>query len=96
MTLTTPDAVRPGPDAAPPDPRFPWKTKGTRKPVTWWERTRYLLLFAVIYEVLVWNEYLQFSPAESWPEAQQQVAWSQQWLLWLAGLEVLRQIHLFL
>jgi cell division protease FtsH len=96
VTLTTPDTVRPGPDAGPADPRFPWKSRGTRKPVTWWERSRYLLLFAVIYEVLVWNEYLQFSPAESWPEAHHQVAWSQQWLLWLAGLEVLRQIHLFI
>ena len=96
MTLTTPDTVQPGPDTGPVDPRFPWKSKGTRKPVTWWERTRYLLLFAVIFEILVWNEYLQFSPAESWLEAQQQVAWSQQWLLWLAGLEVLRQVHLWI
>ncbi|MGZ4625407.1 MAG: AAA family ATPase [Kineosporiaceae bacterium] len=96
MTLTTPDAVRPGSSAGPPDPRFPWKAKGTRKPVTWWERTRYVLLFAVIFEVLVWNEYLQFSPAETWVEAQRQVAWSQQWLLLLAALEVLRQIHLWI
>jgi cell division protease FtsH len=95
VTLTTADAVRPEPPAPPPDPRFPWKAKGTRKPVTWWERTRYLLLFAVIFEILVWNEYLQFSPAETWWEAHTQVAWSQQWLLWLAGLEVLRQVHLF-
>jgi len=95
VTLTIQDA-RPAPSDGSPDPRFPWKAKGTRKPVTWWERTRYLLLFAVIFEVLVWNEYLQYSPAESWLEAQRQVAWSQQWLLCLAGLEVVRQIHLWI
>jgi cell division protease FtsH len=95
VTLATAEAVRPEP-TAPPDPRFPWKAKGTRKPLSWWQRLRYLLLFAIVFEVLVWSEYLQFSPAESWWEAQQQVAWSQQWLLLLAGLEVLRQVHLFL
>ncbi len=93
MTLGTPVAVPP--DAPPPDPRFPWKAKGTRKPLTLWQRTRYLVLFAVVYEVLVWNEYLRFSPVENWFDAQQQVAWSQSWVVWLAGLEVLRQLHLF-
>ena len=56
MTIATPEAAQPVPPPPPPDPRFPWKAKGTRKPVSWWERTRYLLLFAVIFEVLVWNE----------------------------------------
>jgi cell division protease FtsH len=94
VTLATAEAVRPEPPA-PPDPRFPWKAKGTRKPLSWWQRVRYLVLFAVVFEVLVWSEYLQFSPAETWWEAQHQVAWSQQWLMWLAGLEVLRQVHMF-
>ena len=93
MTLATPAAVPQ--DTPPPDPRFPWKAKGTRKPLTLWQRTRYLVLFAVVFEVLVWNEYLRFSPVENWFEAQQQVTWSQSWVLWLAGLEVLRQLHLF-
>jgi cell division protease FtsH len=104
VTLTTPDAGPAGPagpggpDAAAsrPDPRFPWKAKGTRKPITWWQRSRWLVLFAVIFEILVWSEYLRFSPAESWLEAQRQVAWSQPWLLWLSGLEVVRQLHLWI
>jgi cell division protease FtsH len=95
VTLTTP-AAPPGAAGPDVDPRFPWKAKGTRKPITWWQRTRYLLLFAVIFEILVWSDYLRFSPAESWAEAHRQVAWSQQWLLWLAGLEVLRQVHLWI
>ncbi len=93
MTLVTQEGTAPG--AAPPDPRFPWKAKGTRKPLTWWQRTRYLVLFALIHQVLVWNEYLRFSPVENWLDAEQQVTWSQQWVLWLVGLELLRQLHLF-
>src|SRR4030095_754895 len=85
---------RPAP-RAPPDPRSRGKARGPRKPLSWWQRVRYLVLFAVVFEVLVWSEYLQFSPAETWWEAQHQVAWSQQWLMWLAGLEVLRQVHMF-
>jgi ATP-dependent Zn protease len=95
VTLAPQDTATPAAAPADADPRFPWKARGTRKPLTAWQRVRYLLLFAAVFEVLVWTEYLKFSPAESWLEAQRQVAWSQPWPLWLAGLEVLRQLHLF-
>ncbi len=79
--------------AARPDPRFPWKTKGTRKPLSLWDRGKFLLLIALLFHLLVWNEYVRFGPPETWWDAEAQVAYNQQWLLWLAGLEVLRQIH---
>ena len=57
------------------DPRFPWKAKGTRKPLSLWDRTQFLLLFALLFELLVWNEYVRFGPPETWWDAQAQVAY---------------------
>jgi ATP-dependent Zn protease len=76
------------------DPRFPWKARGTRKPLSWWDRTKFLLLFAGLFHLLVWNEYLRIHPPGSWGDAEQQMAWSQRWLIWLAVAEVVRQVHL--
>jgi len=60
-----------------------------------WDRTKFLLLFALLFHLLVWNEFVRFGPPETWWDAEAQVAYQQQWLLWLAGLEVLRQLHFF-
>jgi cell division protease FtsH len=75
------------------DPRFPWKARGTRKPLPLWDRTKFLALFAAIFAVLVWYDLQQFSPPATVGEIANSIAWDQQWLLWLAGLEVLRQAH---
>ncbi|MFN0282838.1 MAG: AAA family ATPase [Kineosporiaceae bacterium] len=105
MTVVTPPpppgpsapANPPAPEAAAEaDPRFPWKAKGTRKPLPFWDRTKFLVLFCAVLGLLVWNEYVKNSPAESWPEAWQQVSWDQRWLLWLLGIEVVRQVHFVL
>jgi ATP-dependent Zn protease len=78
---------------APADPRFPWKSKGTRKPLSFWDRSKFLILFAVIFTVLVWYDLQRFSPPATFGEITGTVAWDQQWLVWLAGLEILRQLH---
>jgi ATP-dependent Zn protease len=75
------------------DPRFPWKAKGTRKPLTLWDRGKFLGLFAAIFAVLVWYDLQRYSPPATLGEITGAVAWDQRWLLWLAGLEVVRQVH---
>jgi hypothetical protein len=92
--MTTPVTETPGPAAPPPvEPQRPRKA-ATRKPMSLWDRSRLLLLFVVVWLIIVWasmadNPLLPFSDA-----ALIQLRDSQ-WLLWLAGLEVIRQIHFF-
>jgi cell division protease FtsH len=86
-------------DGAPSDPAAShrpepaWKTKGTRKPLPWWDRLKFLLLIAALFGVLVWNEYLRIEPLGTWSDAANQIAAAQPWVVWLFGLEVVRQIH---
>jgi ATP-dependent Zn protease len=70
-----------------------WKQRGTRKPMAWWDRSKFLLLIVVLFGLLVWNEYLRIEPLGSWLDAVEQIASGQRWLLVLGGLEVLRQLH---
>jgi ATP-dependent Zn protease len=70
-----------------------WKQRGTRKPLAWWDRTKFLLLFVILFGLLVWNEYLRIEPLGSWRDAVEQIATAQRWLIWLAGLELVRQLH---
>ncbi len=97
MTLATPDSEAPGsvhePVAPQPDPRFPWKARGTRKPLSVWDRGKFLLLIVGLFQVLAWNEYLRIHPPGSWQDAEVQMAWAQQWLIWLGAIEVVRQAH---
>jgi hypothetical protein len=75
------------------DPRFPWKAKGTRKPLSLWDRSKFLILFAVVFTVLVWYDLQRFSPPATVGEVLGTVAWDQQWILWIAAVEVVRQLH---
>ena len=91
--MTAPVADATGP-AAPPPPTEPQRKPkaATRKRMSLWDRVRLLLLFVIAWLIIVWasmadNPLLPFSDA-----ALIQLRDSQ-WLLWLAGLEVLRQIH---
>jgi ATP-dependent Zn protease len=97
MTLAT-SQPPPGevhePVAPPADPRFPWKAKGTRKPLSVWDRTKFLWLLSGLFHLMVWNEYLRIHPPGTWGDAEQQIAWNQRWLVWLTAAEVIRQIHL--
>jgi cell division protease FtsH len=88
-----PPPPQPAPDDAAHDPRFPWKTKGTRKRLSMWDRSKFLMLFAVIFALLTWNEYLKISPLAGWGDAARQIAASQRWLLVLVCIEALRQVH---
>jgi ATP-dependent Zn protease len=78
-------------DSYRPTPR--WELRGTRKPLPWWDRVKFLLLFTGIFTLLVWNEYLRISPLGNWADAAGQVRAGQQWLIWLGAAEVIRQLH---
>jgi len=77
----------------PDDPRFPWKSRGTRKPFSTWDRSKFLMLLAGIFGVLVWYDLQRFSPPATVGEIAGTVVRDQRWLVWLAGLELLRQLH---
>ncbi len=87
------------PPTAPADPTAShrptpaWKERGTRKPMVMWDRTKFILLIAIIFGLLVWNEYLRISPLGSWGNATQNIAAQQRWLVVLGALEIIRQFH---
>lgn len=98
MTIT---AQEPG---APQDPSPPaateshrptpaWKLRGTRKPLTWWDRIKFLLLLNVLFGLMVWNKYLEIEPAGTWADAAEQIAAAQRWIVVLGVIEVVRQLH---
>ena len=72
------------------------KPKGaTRKRMSLWDRTRLLLLFVIAWLIIVWAS-MADNPLLPFTDAALIQLRDSQWLLWLAGLEVLRQIHFFI
>src|SRR5919108_1893711 len=65
----------------------------TRKPMELWDRLKLVLLFLGSWLVLLWATMAQFDPAITRQQAVDQTLRSYWWLLALAGLELLRQIH---
>ena len=65
----------------------------TRKPLALWDRTKILLLLLGSWLLLVWYTMVQFQGLMPFVDAALLTARSQGWLLVLAGLELVRQIH---
>jgi cell division protease FtsH len=65
----------------------------TRKPLEFWDRVKLIFLFVGAWLVLLWAALAQFDPAISPNEAFNQTMRSYWWLLVLAGLEFVRQVH---
>ncbi|WP_214368376.1 AAA family ATPase [Pseudonocardia sp. H11422] len=80
--LTPPDHHHPGP----PTPR------PTRKKTALWDRGRLLLLFVLAFLVVVWAA-MADNPLLPFADSVRIQGVESQWLLWLAGLELLRQLH---
>ncbi|HEY7102668.1 MAG TPA: AAA family ATPase [Mycobacteriales bacterium] len=78
--LSAPDE----PPHAPPPP--------TRPKMPLWNRIRLLLLFAVAWLILVWAA-MADNPLLPFVDSVRIQLHDSQWLIWLAGLELLRQIH---
>src|SRR3954469_18193500 len=74
----------------------------TRKPLSWWDRVKFLLLGVLLLGFLVWNTYVANqgvsalsgeSVGISLRNALRQTISANIWLLVLIALEALRQIH---
>lgn len=92
MTTVEPPPAQEAP-AEPDRPvRAASQPRTTRKPMSVWDRTRLLLLFVVAWFVIVWGS-MADNPLLNFSDAALIQLVDSQWLLWLAGLEVLRQIH---
>jgi cell division protease FtsH len=74
-------------------PAQAWKERGTRKPLVFWDRSKFLILIVVLFGLLVWNEYLRIEPLGGWGDAFRQIFNTQWWLVALGALELVRQLH---
>jgi ATP-dependent Zn protease len=95
-----PELARPndsGP-AAPPEykSREREEDRTTRRPLALWDRAKILVLLIGAWLLLVWYTMVQYQPIMPFVDALNLTARSQGWLLVLAGLELLRQIHYFI
>jgi ATP-dependent Zn protease len=81
----------------PPAPTFTSRPKEsereTRKPLGWWDRVKFLLLFTVAWFVLAWYEYQIQRTVYPHENALYFASRSNPWLVVLCGLELLRQLH---
>ena len=64
----------------------------TRVHLSFFDRVKFILLFALTYLILVWA-LLSENPLYSVSDASLDIAKRHVWLFWIAGIEVLRQIH---
>lgn len=94
--MTTPTA--PPPEAPPDAEGVPVEStqakapRELRKPVSLWMRTRLLLLFVVLWFIIVWAA-MADNPLLPFVDSMRIQLVDSQWLIWLAGLELLRQVH---
>ncbi|WP_181780371.1 AAA family ATPase [Pseudonocardia pini] len=72
----------------------PPKVEPKRKKMSLWDRGKILLLLVVAFFVIVWSQVAD-NPLMTFPDALRIELVDSQWLLWLAGVELLRQIHFF-
>lgn len=80
---------------APPDTPPHGAEAATRKRMAFWDRIRLILLFGFTWLILVWAA-MADNPLLPFVDAVRIQVVDSQWLLWLAGLELVRQIHFFI
>ena len=85
--LTTPPEGLPAPGEHPRD-----EDRGTRKPLSLWDRLKFLILLGLIWWILVWSA-MANNPLMGLSDAIRTELRSGAWVFVLAGLEALRQIH---
>ncbi|HXL19867.1 MAG TPA: AAA family ATPase, partial [Streptosporangiaceae bacterium] len=92
------DVADQGPPGVPPPPssgRPRDEDRLTRKPLTVWDRIKFLLLLVLVWFVLVWSA-MANNPVTGFSDAalnQVRTGW---WVFLLLGLEALRQVHFFI
>ncbi|SHK82064.1 ATPase family associated with various cellular activities (AAA) [Pseudonocardia thermophila] len=70
----------------------PKTERTTRKRMPFWDRIRLVLLFVALWFVLVWADVAD-NPLMTFEDSMRLRLQDGQWLLWLAGIEVVRQLH---
>jgi ATP-dependent Zn protease len=68
----------------------------TRKPLAWWDRVKFLLLFIALFWFLVWAELSDDNPFNTFGDAVQETVRTKWWVLVAIGAELLRQFHYLL
>ncbi len=86
--------MTPNPEAAPEQSERPPHPDELprRKPLAWWDRVKYLVLLTIVWFVLVWAR-MADNPILPFVDAMRLQLRDASWVLWLAGLEFLRQVH---
>ncbi|MBO0818274.1 MAG: ATPase, partial [Actinobacteria bacterium] len=64
----------------------------TRKPLAFWDRIKFLLLLALIWVILLWSALIN-DPGIPFSDGVRIEVRAAAWVIVLAGLEALRQIH---
>lgn len=77
----------------PPGEPFRQEERPTRKRLPFWDRVKFLFIFAIVWLVLVWATIADFPGGMPFSEAALIQLTEARWLLVLAGLELLRQVH---
>jgi len=90
----TPGLPPPGTGPAPTEytSRIRDEDRTTRKPLSFWDRAKFLVMLGVAFGVLLWAELVD-NPIIPFEDALRDTVRSKWWILALGGLEVLRQIH---
>ncbi len=90
------DVVTQGPPGVPPPPPPSGRPRDadrlTRKPLSFWDRIKFLLLLVLVWFVLVWST-MANNPLIGFSDAMRIEVRTGWWVFILLGLEVLRQVH---
>ncbi|MGW0805451.1 AAA family ATPase [Nonomuraea sp. NPDC002799] len=90
MTTTVHHEGLRAPGSGPTDP-----DSVTRKKMQFWDRSKFLIALVLAYLILTWKVMADFPGVATFPGAAQQIAYDYQWIFWLIGVEVARQVHFF-
>ncbi|MFI7463314.1 AAA family ATPase [Nonomuraea sp. NPDC049646] len=65
----------------------------TRKKMQFWDRSKFLIALVLAYLILTWKVMADWTGVVTFPEAAWKIGYEYQWIFWLLGAEVLRQLH---
>ena len=87
-----PPGVPPPPPPPPPSGRPSHEDRLTRKPMSIWDRIKFLLLLGLVWFILVWSS-MANNPLVGFSDAMRIQVRTGWWVFVLIGLELLRQVH---
>ncbi|MFI7633688.1 AAA family ATPase [Nonomuraea sp. NPDC049400] len=88
MTTTVHHEGLRAPGSGPSDPE-----SVTRKKMQFWDRSKFLIALVLAYLILTWKVMADFQGIVMFHEAALVIANAYQWIFWLLGVEVVRQLH---